>query len=365
MAEERVVVIGGCGFVGYHIVKAFLEDATNYSINVISRDPSRNRLQGVEYQSGNITPNHDIRLLLEKIQPTLIIHCASPFGSGNTASERDYWKVNVNGTQNLLDAAIAIQSIKVFIFTSSADVIGGMSQNFATEEAPLLSPSSRFEYYAITKAVAEKAVQDANGINGLRTLSLRPVAVYGELDGQMIPPALEMLQENRHHYQIGSNEALFDFVSATNVARCHLSAAKILLNGVDAVVPKVDGEAFFITDGKPIPFWTFMRKIWAAAGCKTKPEDATVIPAWLMLNLASVVEWLYWALSMGAKRPKMMRRQAMAYTCLPRTYSIAKAKDRLKYTPVDDRDDQIQKGVEWAMRTCAEAPSKRSESGSH
>ena len=125
----------------------------------------------------------------------------------------------------------------------------------------------------------------------------------------------------------------------------------MLLNRDHAAAPKVNGEAFFITDGNPIPFWTFGHKIWAAAGNKTTREDVAVVPAWLMLTIASVVEGLYWALSLGTKKPKRLTRQRVAYTCLERTFLIEKAKERLGYIPIDDRDDQIQKGIEWAMRT--------------
>lgn len=39
-----------------------------------------------------------------------------------------------------------------------------------------------------------------------------------------------------------------------------------------------------------------------------------------------------------------------AYTCHPRTYSIKKARKRLRYEPVDDRDEQAERRVEWALR---------------
>ena len=214
MTEERVVVIGGCGFLGFLIVKAFVEDPTYTSIHVISRNLFRNRFQGVKYHSGSVTESQEIHSLLEEIQPTLVIHTASPVGTDDTASERDFRDVNVNGTKHLLDAAIAIQSIRAFIFTSTCLVIGGISQEFATEDAPLLLPSSRADHYATTKAMAERAVLDANVNRGLHTLSLRPVGVYGERDTQVIPGYLKMLRHNSHRSQIGKSECLIDFVSA-------------------------------------------------------------------------------------------------------------------------------------------------------
>ena len=349
MSEKTVLVVGGCGFVGYHIVNAFVEDSTWSSIHVMSRNPSQNRVKSAQYHSGSLTSFEQVRSLLADIQPSLIIHTASPTEIGN-AGNAYFHETNVKGTQNLLKAAIANDHVRAFIYTSSVGVIEGLSHNFVPEDAKMVTITSRAEYYAKTKAIADQAVLDANGRGGLRTLCLRLPGVYGERDAQVIPRSLNVLQEGRHRYQIGDNIDLFDWLSATNAARSHLLAAKALLRQSDDGNGKVDGEAFFITDGNPIPFWNLHRQIWSAAGDKTAPEEIRVIPAWFMLGLASVVEWLYWVFTLGLKRPRVLKRQYMAYTCNTRTYSIEKARERLGYKPVDDRDEQVQRGVEWALR---------------
>ncbi|KAL9134456.1 MAG: hypothetical protein Q9175_004358 [Cornicularia normoerica] len=356
MSEKGILVVGGSGFVGYHIVHAFIQDSTWSSVHVMSRNPSpHHRVEGVHYHTGSVTSLEQLQHLLTDIEPSLIINTASPHGSGNASDERQFEEINVKGTRNLLKAAIASEHVKTLIYTSSVEVMEGSSHNFVTEDARMVTITSRAEYYAKTKAVADQAVLDADGIGGLRTLCLRLTVVYGDHDSQMIPGTLHALQEGRQRYQIGDNKNLFDSVSATNVARSHLLAAKALLRQPCDGNGKVGGEAFFITDGNPSPFWTFERQIWSAAGDRTTPEEVTVVPAWFMLNLASVIEWLYWAFTLGLKRPKVMRRQTMVYTCYPRTYSIEKARERLGYEPVDDRDEQIRKGVEWALRMQKEA----------
>lgn len=350
MSEERVLVVGGCGFVGYHIVNAFIQDSTWSSIHVMSRNPSSNQVEGAHYHSGSLTSLEQLQSRLTEIQPSLIINTASPHGSGNASNGGHFEEINVKGTQNLLKASIANDHVRTLIYTSSVEVMEGLSHNFVTEDARMFTVASRGEYYAKTKAIADQAVLDANGMGGLRTLCLRLAVVYGDHDSQMIPGTLQALQEGRQRYQIGDNRNLFDAVSATNVARSHLLAAKALLRQPEDGSEKVGGEAFFITDGNPVPFWTLARQIWSAAGDRTALKEVTVIPAWLILNLASAVEWLYWTFTMGLKRPKVLRRQVMAYTCYPRTYSIDKARERLGYEPVEDRDEQIRRGVECTLR---------------
>ena len=350
MSEKRVLVVGGCGFVGYHIVNAFIQDSTWSSIHVMSRNPSRNQVESAHYHSGSLTSLEQVRSLLADIQPSLIIHTASPTEIGN-AGNAYFHETNVKGTQNLLKAAMASDHVRALIYTSSVEVMEGLSHNFVSEDAEMVTITSRAEYYAKTKAIADQAVLDANGMGGLRTLCLRLAGVYGERDSQLIPRSLGVLQEGRHRYQIGDNKTLFDWVSATNAAQSHLLAAKALLRQPDDGSGKVDGEAFFITDDNPTPFWDMHHQIWSAAGKKMAPGEIVVIPAWFMLSLASVVEWLYWAFTLGLKRPRVLRRQYMAYTCNTRTYSIEEARKRLGYNPVDDRDEQVRRGVAWALRT--------------
>lgn len=354
MSETRILVVGGCGFVGFHVVKALVKDQI-WSVHVISRNPSHNRVEGAHYHIGSVLSPEQLQCALAKIRPVAIIHAASPTTAGNTGGERQYRETNVQGTRNLLKIAISSGHVRAFIYTSSADVLDASSHELATEEAPMYTIASRADYYSKSKAIADQLVLDANGCGDMRTLCLRPAVVYGERDSQVIPGTLQALREGRHRYQIGDNTNLFDFTSAANVALSHVLAVRALLSGPDEANPKVDGEGFFITDGSPVPFWSFARKVWAAAGVELDSEEVTVVPAWFMLSLASLIEWVYWAFTLGLKRPKNLRRQAISYTCLPRTYSIAKARKGLGYTPLENRDEHIQKGVEWELRAQAEA----------
>ena len=352
MSENTVLVVGGCGFVGYHVVNTFMQDSAWSSIHVLCRDPSRNQVEGAHYHSGNLTSFERLQSLLAEINPSLIIHTASPSSTGDVRTDQIH-EINLKGTQNLLKAAIANSHVKMLIYTSSVEVMEGLSHNFIREDAQLCTATSGAEYYVKLKAVADQAVLDANGKGGLRTLCLRLAAVYGERDDLCIPGTFKALQRGSNCYQIGGNQILFDWVSVTNAAQSHLLAAQALLRQSKDESKKVDGEAFFITDGNPIPFWTFERLVWHAAGDRTPPEDIIIVPAWLILSLASLVEWLYWIFTLGLKRRKVW--QIMAYTCHPRTYSIEKARERLGYEPADDRDEQIQKGLDWVRRTQKES----------
>lgn len=230
------------------------------------------------------------------------------------------------------------------------------------ESAPLHTATSQASYYSRTKAIADASVLAANNPRGLRTACLRLVAVYGERDNQVIPGVLGALRVGRQRFQIGDNSNLTDWVSAGNVATAHLLAAKALQADVEGRAgPKVAGEAFFISDGASLPFWDFQRKVWAAAGDRTPATDVRVVPGWLVLALASIVDWIFWIFTLGLMRPKIFTRHLIEYACLSRTYSIDKARERLRYVPARDMDTTIQEGVDWALAEMKTAEKKDAE----
>lgn len=127
-------------------------------------------------------------------------------------------------------------------------------------------------------------------------------------------------------------------------------AAKALLKHDDPEL-RVDGDAFFITDDVPIPFWDFQRKIWAAAGDHTPLANVYAIPAWIGMATAAIVEYLFWIFTLYRKTPpKTLRRDVLRYALSNRTYCIKKAKDRLKYKPIVTTHEGIRRGVEWALQ---------------
>ena len=171
---------------GYHIVQAFLQDSTWSSVHVMSRNPSRNQVEGAHYHNGDLTSFEQLRSLLTNIGPSLIIYTASPNSINDFSGERTFEKINVQGTRNLLKAVITNDHIRYIIYTSSAQVMKGSSHNFITEDASMFTIASRAEYYAKNKAIADQVVLDANDVKGLRTLCLRLAIVYGERDSQCI-----------------------------------------------------------------------------------------------------------------------------------------------------------------------------------
>lgn len=357
MSLGTALVTGGCGCVGYHVVKALLAEPTCTAVHVISRNPTRSRLSGAQYHAGDLTVDADLRRVLDAVQPDVIFHVASPVSSGNDASQTYFYEAIVDGTKRLIDHAVNARCVRALVYTSSSSVVQGPYKR-VDETRALLDRASGTNYYSYSKACADALVLKSNDPEGMRTVCLRISGIYGDRDNQMLPGLLKVLNDQRQKTQLGNNSTLFDFCSANNAAGAHVLAAKRLLSGItDSQILKVDGEAFFITDDKPIPFWDFSRKVWAEAGSPVDPKTIRVIPAWLILSIALTVEWVFWIATFGQKTPKFLRSHTIRWVTEERTFSIEKAKTRLNYQPRDRMDEDIAKGVRWCLQTKGEKSS--------
>lgn len=352
---NSALVVGGCGFIGSHIVQNLLLEP-GCSISVASRNPNANRYDGVSYHAGDITDPTFIRKLLSDVKPGVVFHVASPTANDPSITPEEQYKTNVDGTRNLLDCAKAEPSVKAFVYTSTAAVAKGYEHFNIDETAPLWEEKAKVIPYMKAKTVADILVREANTPTdsqgrGLLTAAIRLAMVYGERDTQYIPGQLAAVMEKQTKVQLGDGKNFVEPTYVGNVATAHILTAKALLTR-NTGRPKVDGEAFVITDGDPQPFWDFTRRTWRHAGDQTKPEEITVIPAMLVFGMAGAVEWLYYIFTLGQVRPPLkMSRLYLQYTILNTTYNINKAKERLGYNPIVDHDAHLKNSIEWALKT--------------
>jgi len=356
--STSVLVIGGCGFLGHHIVSQLLEPSTA-GVSVLDLRTTHNRLPRASYYDADITSAAAVREVLEKVKPQIIIHTASPatVSDGSSAAQKKnaksmYHKVNVEGTRNLIDRAAEVGCVKAFIYTSSASVIHDTISDLinADERWPVLHPPVQRDYYATTKAQAEELILAANRKYGeMLTCALRPAGIFGEGDIQITPNMLKAYEKGQTKFQLGGNENLFDFSYVGNVAYAHVLAAVALMDthtlGTQPLdYERVDGEAFFITNGQPLYFWDFARMLWSAAGDTTTPEQVWIISKGMGLPLATCIEWGFWLA--GGWTPNLTR-QKVQYSCMTRYYSIDKAKRRLGYKPRWGMEEAVERTVRW------------------
>ena len=334
-----VLVVGGCGFLGHRIVRQLQDLHCTSSLSVLDIKTDRARLPTVSYFNADISSLEQVKEVIRQIRPDVVIHTASPAAFSHDLSF--FEKINVGGTSNLLEAAQENDTVKAFVYTSSASVVHDSVSDLisADETLPVLYLPVQQSEYSHTKALAEDLVLEANRRNGkMVTISLRPSGLFGEDDPTLVRPMVEAAASGKYRFQVGNGKNLFDWTYVGNAAQAHIQAAYALLDAYQqspSAISKerrVDGEAFIITNDEPVPFWDFARSIGTAAGYPTKAESVRVIPRTLGLVIAAIAEWVIWIISLG-RTSSSMTLAGIRYSTMNRTFRIDKAKKRLKYKP--------------------------------
>jgi UDP-glucose 4-epimerase len=230
LSGSRVLVIGGAGFLGSHIVDHLLDTparevvvldnfvrGTRANLAGASRDP---RVRVVE---GSI---EDRRLLADLMTGTdYVFHLAALWLYECVHEPRRALEVNVVGTYNVVEAA-QTAGVKKVVFSSSASVYGDALFTPMTEEHPFNNRTM----YGATKIAGEQFFRANFQQNGLDYVGLRYMNVYGpRMDYRgayvsVIMKVLDRIDQGLPPIIFGDGSQAYDFVHVEDVARANILA---------------------------------------------------------------------------------------------------------------------------------------------
>lgn len=344
MSLDSVLLVGGSGFLGLHLIEQFYRNSPNTKITVFDVRPLPEKLSkyftfdpsAIEFFKGDLTSESDVERAINESKCDVIVHSASPM---HGLAQEIYEKVNIQGTKTLLKVA-KLQKVKALVYTSSAGVIfNGQDIYNADESWPY--PKVHMDGYNETKAIAEEAVMKANSEDFL-TVCLRPAGIFGPGDRQLVPGLRAVARNGQAKYQLGDNNNLFDWTYVGNVADAHVIAAQKILTSEGS---KLGGETFFITNDAPTYFWTLSRTVWKHDGYVNKRNIVLNKPFAMILGYVS--EFVC----------KILGREAgitpfrVKVVCANRYHDITKAKTLLGYSPVVDLEAGIKYTLDWMNET--------------
>lgn len=274
----KVVITGGAGFIGSHIVDACINNG--YEVVVID-DLSSGKLGNLnlkaKFYKSNIT-SVDTMKILSKESPNFIIHEAAQISVSKSVNDPFYdAKTNILGTLNLLEFA-RINGIKKFIFASSGGTIYGEPFIFPVKENVGFDA---FSPYGISKMVMEYYLRFYLREYKLPFISLRYSNVYGPRQDPHGEAGVVAIFTKAMLSKItptinGDGKYIRDYVYCTDVADANLLALKS-----DAV------GGFNIGTGIGTDVNQLYEKLAKITGFKGKPKYGQPRPGDLRKNILS------------------------------------------------------------------------------
>lgn len=313
--KKSILVTGGAGFIGSHLVDSLLSEGS-WNVSVVddlndfySPEIKRKNIEGHKTSSdyrfveANICDAEPIRKLFDENEYDCIVHLAARAGvRPSLCHPKLYAETNINGTLNLLELARDF-GIGQFVFGSSSSVYGINSKVPFSEDDRINQPISP---YASTKAAGELLCHTYSHLFDIRTVCLRFFTVYGarQRPDLAIHKFSRLISEGKQIQVFGDGSTRRDYTYVDDI-----------IQGVRAAIDydRSKHEVFNLGESQTVE----------------------------LLRLIELLEG-----SLGKKA--IIDRQPMQPGDVPLTYAdITKAKELLGYDPKTKIEEGIPKFVEW------------------
>ena len=263
----KVLVTGGSGFLGSHVVEQL--DAAGHSVRALVRKSSNRKflstLKNVELAEGSVEDRKSVDAAMKGVDA--VVHSA---GAVKALDEAAFFECNTQGTVNLLEAAIEhAPKLVRFVHISSLEACGP-----SLDRKPVpLDQEQPVTAYGRSKLAAEKAVIARK--DKVPVVILRPAAIYGPRDVEILE-AFKAVRK-RQYPVIGDGSMMGCYTYGPDCARAC----------VQAILAKIpSGNIYFVDDGEPMTMARAMGEVLPEA-LGTKPLLRMGIP-FPVLSLASL-----------------------------------------------------------------------------
>ncbi len=238
----RVLVAGGAGFIGAHVVRAL--DAAGHEPVIVDdfRKSSRERAGRFPVEELALEDTPRLVRLFERLRPEGVVHLGGYISVGESVRDPErYWENNLGAGASLLLAA-AKAPPRVFLFSSTAAVYGDAGPLPIPEGAPLCPTSP----YGASKLAFERLLKAAGEAAGYRTTALRYFNAAGanrswgvgeahDPEEHLIPRVIRMLRRGEkvtvygNDYPTPDGTCVRDYVHVDDLASAHVAVLETAL----------------------------------------------------------------------------------------------------------------------------------------
>ena len=319
----KVLVTGGTGFTGSHLVKRLLD--RGHEVRVMDNQKGlfydELKARGATIELGSIADKNLVSKLVQGCE--VVHHLAAAFRQLNVPNKY-YWDVNVEGTRHLVDAAYRFRTRK-FIYCSTQGVHGHIENPPGDEDSPI-TPE---DYYQFTKYKGEEVVREYVE-KGLDAVTLRPTAIYGPGDpGRFL--ILFRLVKRGTFLMFGDGNAFYHPVHVDNLVDAFELAAE--RNGIQ-------GRNYIIGDEH---YYSLNQLVQDVASAIEVPIRIRHLPFWPVWTAAWACEKVCKPLRLS---PPLFRRRVDWFRQV-RAFSIEKARRELGYQPKVALKEGLAQTAKW------------------
>jgi nucleoside-diphosphate-sugar epimerase len=318
----RVLITGASGFIGHALIEACSQ--RKWDIRVLQHLSSLARRGKFEHDydivEGDITNPDSLQGIFEGFD--IVFHCAAALGA-SILSESDFFRINADGTKNVLQAAKKACVPKIVHF-SSAGVLGSVEEDEAVREDVPLNPQntydrSKLEGENIARRSAEK---------GMNIIIVRPGWVYGPGDRRTFK--LVKAIAKKRFVLITKGEALQTPVHIDD-----------LVDGVFLCAEKGQrGQIYHIAGSEVLTVKGIVTAIASATGSKIPQVSLPLFPVRVVASSMERTFALF-------KKEAPLTRGKLSFFIHPKPLAIQKAKQELGYAPKINFAEGISQTVEW------------------
>ena len=222
----KVLVTGGAGFIGSHLVDRLIQEGHEVVVvDNLSTGKRRNlnraaRLVKLDIQSWRL------ERIFRNERPHMVMHLAAQMDVRKSVEDPMFdAQVNVLGTLNVLQQSIK-HGVRKVVFSSSGGAIYGEQEIYPAPESHVTRPLSP---YGVSKLCGEQYLSYYQRVNGIQIVSLRYANVYGprqdpEGEAGVVAIFIQKLLNNEQAIVNGNGRQTRDFVYVEDVVEANLAA---------------------------------------------------------------------------------------------------------------------------------------------
>jgi len=334
---KQILVTGSTGFIGIPVIRSLLNDGLYCIRAMVRKEPEigfakicfDNWKEDEKFSifQGDLLDKKSLEKAVEGIQ--IIIHLAAEMDFFPSDPSKIY-RVNVEGTRNLLESAISQGSIERFIYISSTEAMGPTDNHQGTED-DVCNPDSD---YGKSKLAAEKIVREIGEINHLPYLILRLTGTYGPYDTFVIYEVMSIVNQGYMFFVPGSGDQATMFTYIEDVVEAiRLSVTKGTI-----------GSTYNICPDKAFTYHEMITLIAKALG---RSPPLFHLPISILQKVVAIIKPI---MNIGKKRTFMWQEETLGKMLHPRNLSNSKAKKEMGWYPCWTIERGIKETVEWNFK---------------